>query len=62
MPQTLDMACIALEQALKNTEACKRYTIMHNAHYEHPGWVKLQKDNRRNLNENSSKKSHVLCI
>lgn len=44
MPQTLDMACIALEQALKNTEACKRYTIMHNAHYEHPGWVKLQKE------------------
>ena len=44
MPQTLDMACIALEKALKNTEACKRYTIMHNAHYEHPGWVKLQKE------------------
>ena len=62
MAQTLDMACMALEQALKNTEACKRYTIMHNAHYEHPGWVKLQKEQMRGKNESRDKKSYVLCV
>ena len=38
----LDMACANLKHALKNQGACQRYTIMHDAKYQHPGWVDYQ--------------------
>ena len=42
----LDMACAALKRALLNQSAIQRYTIMHDAKYQHPGWVELMNKKR----------------
>lgn len=38
----LDMACAELKRLLTNKNAVERYTIMHDSHYSHPGWVEMQ--------------------
>ena len=47
----LDMACIKLKQLMNNSYAIERYTIMHDSHYSHPGWVEMQNKRSKTLNK-----------
>lgn len=44
MPELI-MACAKLKTAMSNKTAVERYTIMHDLHYSHPGWVEMQNKN-----------------